>query len=447
MQTRILCLNLEKLHAQTWLEPSCAEVFLSLSPRVQFREPHFIFIDVASTTKFWRNDREILKKSLELVRKMGGVGAAAALADNAYVAQALAAHDLSHPQAQPPVSPIGQDHQTLASLPLSALKHLEGLQPWSRPQQLEHIAGFFENVGIHRIAEILSFPLLSFRERWGVTGETLWRRLHASEKQVISPLVPTDPLRTYGYFDHPIATSDLLLAELHHALAFLFLRLSGLGRFARRVELILHCEYSKHRHQIVIEPVAPGRDQRLFTDLLRYKFDTLDLENPVREYELQVFDVPEKILQLDFFESRDTTEDHWKRLISLMQQAGVQIGFLEPLPKHFPEESFHLKSDWPEVFKTEDRIEKTDEAIQVKAVYAKNLLHSPRPSLLLDRPQPISRSRLRQFRKMSFFPAERMQRGWAENRDYYFALEKNAGLTWIFQNRESKEYFLHGYFD
>ena len=68
--------------------------------------------------------------------------------------------------------------------------------------------------------------------------------------------------------------------------------------------------------------------------------EKLVLENPIREFEISLFDVPEKVQQLDFFEPRDSTEDRWRRLISFAKQANCDMGFLQIQASHFPEKSF-----------------------------------------------------------------------------------------------------------
>lgn len=451
---RTLCLHLPPL------EQSCAaEAFLVLSPRVQFRLPHFVFIDLESTAGLLGGEDRALSRALEIAIALGVPQAQAAIADHPATAQLLAVH---RPQS---ISAATDDTTTLKSLPLKFLTDFEGLVAWPQRRRIEHIISFFESLGIHHIDGIWGLSLVSFRERWGETGVTLWKRLHQQEGQVISPLLPTEPFESYAYFDDPVSLVPFLENRLHELLRFLFLRLEGQGRFAQSLQLILHCEYSSTRHQIRVEPVSPSRNLRLFADLLSAKLAQLDLENPIRECEIQLFDVAEKVDQLDFFEPRDSSEERWQRLISFAQQAEVEVGFLELVPQHFPENSYHVKADWPRVLAATDKIERIDQAIQVKSVYAKGLLNSPRPTLLLETPKALNLSDLKRFRKMSFFPTERIEASWwarlrdsmrdslkkndapPKDRDYYFAISDAGELVWIYQERQSKNYFLHGYFD
>lgn len=447
---RTLCLNLAPID-----QACAAEAFLVLSPRVQFRVPHFVFVDLESTAGLLGGEDRALIRALDIAHALGAKAPRAAIADHPALAQVLALTGANL------ISPPGEDAATLKSLPLTALTELEGLLPWPQRRRIEHIIAFFESLGLHQIDGIWNLTLPSFRERWGETGVQLWRRLHGLEGQALSPLLPTEGFQAYAHFDDPVGLLPLLRARLDELLRFLFLRLKGQGRFARRIELILHCEYSQARHRIAVEPVSPNRDLKLFQDLLFAKVEGVDLLNPVRQCEVVLDDVPEKVEQMDFFEPRDASEERWRRLISFAQQSQLEVGFLELVPQHFPENTYHLKPDWPRVLEARDLIERQDEAIQVKSVYAKALLNTPRPTLLLETPQSLSAGELRRFRKLSFFPTERLEASWwsrlrdalkkegqsASDRDYYFAVSDAGELVWIFQDRDTRAYYLHGYFD
>lgn len=439
---RTLCINLK-----TPQESSSAEAFLLLSPRVQFRFPQFIFVDIESTAHLLGGEKPLLAKALEIARNFSA-DPAVAIADSAAAAQMLAKWRPSY------IATRGKEQESFKGLGLDALKDLEGLHPWAQKRPVEHMISFFHTLGVYGLEDVLNFRLNSLRERWGDFGVLLWNRLHSQDVQVISPLIPRDPLVGYGYLDDPLGVVPLLMNRIKPHLDILFARLNGLSRYAQRMELILHCEYSDKKHSLCIEPVSPTRDQELFTDLLEKKMSLMTLENPIREFEISIFDVPEKIQQLDFFEPRDNTEDRWRRLISFAKQAQCDMGFLQMEASHFPEQSFSLVTDWPEDFKASDLVERQDDALQIKTVYAKGLSGSPRPSLLLDKPQPLTPAEAGRLRFVSALPSERIESSWwqisvqdLKNRDYYFALSHQGQLLWVFKDRINSQVYLHGYFD
>lgn len=439
---RTLCINLK-----TPQESSSAEAFLVLSPRVQFRFPQFIFVDIESTQHLFGGETACLQKALAIAQYFS-LEATAAIADTPAAAQMLAKWRPGH------LTLRGKEQESFYGLGLDALKDLEGLHPWAQKKTIEHMISFFHTLGVHGLEDVLNFRLNSLRERWGNAGVLLWNRLHSQDTQIISPLVPRDPLVGYGYFDDPLGTTPLLMARVRPQIDILFARLAGLSRFAHKLELILHCEYSDKKHLLTIEPVSPSRDQNLFEDLLEKKMTQLVLQNPIREFEITLFDVPEKIQQLDFFEPRDNTEDRWRRLISFARQSQCEMGFLQMEASHFPEQSFRLVTDWPEDFKAQDLVERQEDALQIKSVYAKGLAASPRPSLLLEKPRPLTSHEVQQLRFVSTLPSERIESSWwqvgvqdLKNRDYFFALSHQGQLLWVFKDRINSQVYLHGYFD
>ena len=394
---RVLCLNLQQNQ-----EPSSAEVFLKFSPRVQFRYPHYIFVDVDSTAGLFGGEMQLLKKAVDIARQFAPT-ATGAIADSAAVAQLLV-NDRPFE-----ITRSGEDFKLMARLPVTSFKDLEGLEPWPNKRQIEQLAHSFQSLGLDWIEDVMHFSLEALRERWGETGTLLWRRLDHQDMQVISPLVTQDPLMGYAFFDESVSTINHLQEKLNPQLAYLFLRLEGLGRMAQKLELRLFCEFSEAKHYLLIEPVAASRDLKLYKDLLLKKLESIDLQNPIKEFEIHVFDVPEKIQQLDFFEPRDSTEDRWRRLISFARQAQVEVGFLQPEPAHLPEQSYSLKTDWPKDFSPKDLIEWSEKAISVKSVYAKGLAKSPRPSLLLKEPMALSRVSLDHLKILTRVRTERIQ--------------------------------------
>ena len=166
---RILCLNLKQAQ-----EASCAEVFLKFSPRVQFRYPHYVFIDIESTSALFGGENQILKQAVELARRISPE-ATGAIADSCSVAQVMVNHkpfDISKPR---------EDAKNIGRLPLMALRDLEGLEPWRGKKGIDPVIQFLQSLGMDWIEDLFHFQEASFRERWGDLGVTLWRRLQGKE--------------------------------------------------------------------------------------------------------------------------------------------------------------------------------------------------------------------------------------------------------------------------
>lgn len=435
---RILCINL-----QTSKAPSCAEAFLCLSPRVQFRAPHFVFVDIASTSLLLGGERQVLEHAFEMAIKISP-RAQVAIADSAPMAQVFATYHQKY------LSHSGLSSEEIYSFALPALHHFEGLAPWHSKREVDHMIELFQMLGLRTLGDLKNIKLESLRERFGDVGTSLWKRVHSVEKQVISPLLTNEPLQTYGYFDDPISLIPVLFQKLKPSVEFLFLRLEGLGRFAEKLTLRLICEYSNKQHEILIETASANRNAELFLNLIERKLETLSLENPIREFEVEVIDSPEKVKQLDFFEPRDREEDKWQKLVSILGQHEVHMGFLQTEPHYFPEDSFTLVKKFPTLHEGRDEVSIIDEALQIKNTYSKALNEAPRPSLLLENPEHLKGSRVNLYRFLTAFPTERIEKNWWEDfgeRDYYLAATHCGALVWIFQDRLSGEYYLHGYYD
>lgn len=435
---RILCLNLQQS-----IDSSCAEMFLKFTPRVQFREPSFVFLDIESTAGLFGGEIQTLKKAVDLARDFA-VKATGAIANSVAVSQVLANHRPFE------VAPYGGDTIILSKLPLFVLRDLEGLEVWNQKRPIEHIINFFSLMGMEYVDDILHFQEASFRERWGDIGTILWRRLHGKEIQIISPLESNEPLQSYLYFDDPISHLPLLMNPLSEKIKNLFHRLEGLGRFLKILELVIYCEYSKKKYHLNVEPVSPTRDLRLCLDLLEHRLQEIDFLNPIRQIEIFIQDTVEKIYQLDFFEARDNTSERWKRLVSLAQQADIEMGFLQVEPSHWPEDSYVFKTELPKNIMSEDKVHHLDQAIQVKKTLSKELQKSPRPSLILKEPLRISLENLNSIKLLTRFPTERIQSSWWKSekaRDYYFATTQNGQVMWVYKDLLTDEFYIQGYFD
>lgn len=397
-----------------------------------------------------------------------GFGVQCAIADTPAGAQAFATSH--HPDrarnAGSTIIPPGEERERLSSLSLPQLIHLEGLEPWARPALLENIVTFFMMLGFKNLGDLARFSMNSLQERWGPVGELLWKRLNAQDRQVISPLSPTEPLEDYAHFDFPLSLTSLLLHQAEKSIEFLFARLQGRRLFASQLVITLHCEYSQAQHKIVIEPNTPSRDHNLFLTLLEERLSHVSLENPIRDFEVHVAPCPEKARQLDFFEPRVTDNERVQTLFSLLTQSHLPAGLYRIEPAVLPEQGWRLVSS-PEERDVEPEVPLEPRhfsigehhkdyhgegiAIAPRPFYGEAVMRAPRPTRLLRDPVPLSLGELERLTILSSHPIERLETGWWENktvcRDYYFAVSPEGECLWIFRDPATEEYFLHGYFD
>jgi hypothetical protein len=435
---RTLCLNLQRDVA-----PSVAENFLTFSPRVHYRAPGLVFLEIGSTAKMFGGEHKLLQEALDVSREFF-VEAQGAISDSPWGAQALAA------ERPGSVGPATQEWEELKAAPLSRLHDLEGLIAWSSNREIEHVVDFFHMLGIHRLGEIRSFQIDSFRERWKDTGTLIWKRLHGMDKQVISPLLPTEALQDYVHLDFPVSLLPFLLHCLERGLKRLMARLQGRGEYAKKVVVQLFCEYSDRVHMVELQPASPNRNLELFMKLLENKLSEVNLDNPIKQIEIEVVPCPEKVQQMSFFEPRVSDQEKLEQLVSVFQQADLTTGFLRVKDEILPEESWTVTAEFENYEPVEDSVDVEGQSFQIRPAYSFSLSQAPRPSRLLKQPKLLRTRELDSFQFLSHQPIERLEDSWWESsrgRDYYFALSPKGQFVWVFYDRIEHQYYLHGFFD
>lgn len=435
---RTLCLSLQRDAA-----PSVAENFLTFSPRVHYRAPGLVFMDITSTAKLFGGEQQILDEALYVSREFFG-DAVGAIADTPWGAQALT---VEKPNS---ISLPTRDLADLADAPLSRLHQLEGLIAWRNTREIEDVVDFFHMLGVHRLADIGKFQVDAFRERWNDTGTLIWKRLHGMDKQVISPLLPSESLEDFVYLDFSVSLLPFLLHCLEKSLKRLVGRLQGRGEYVRKITVNLFCEYSDQMHMIELQPSSAGRDLELFMKLLENKLAEVSLENPIKQFEVQITPCPEKTQQLDFFEPRVSDKEKVAQLVSVFNQAKITTGFLKAQDEILPEEAWAVTPEFESYEPIEDAIEIEGQSFQIKPSYSVGLTQAPRPSRLLKKPKRLGQREVDRYRFLSQQPVERLEDSWWEEsrgRDYYFALSPKGEFAWLYFDRIENQYFLHGYFD
>ncbi len=435
---RTLCLY---LHQDA--EPSVAEHFLKFSPRIHYRSPGLVFIDVTSTAKLFGGENQLMNAALSTARQIFPT-ASGAISDTPWGAQALL-HE--RPES---IIPPRCEIEELSVAPLSLLHHFEGLVAWRSAHEIERIIDFFYMLGLNKIGQIRQFEIDSFRQRWGEVGTLIWKRLHGIDQQIISPLLPTEALKEYAHLDFPISLLPFLLHRLEKMLQHLIARLQGRGEYATKIIVRLFCEYSAELHTLELQPTSPGRQFELFVKLLENKLTTINLDNPIQQIEVEVIPCPEKIQQLSFFEPRISDREKLSQLMSLLQQSGLTTGFLQPKDEVLPEKAWTLTTDFKVHQPLQDSVTIAGESFQIRPAYSAALSQAPRPSRLLIKPRALNLDEVKRLNFLSTQPIERLEDSWwdcARGRDYYFALSPKGEFVWLFYDQNEKQYYLHGFFD
>src|SRR5262249_11363292 len=157
-----------------------------------------------------------------------------------------------------------------------------------------------------------------------------------------------------------------------------------------KIILQLFCEYSNRCHLIELAPASPNRNLELFMKLLENKLADVSLDNPIKEFEIEVLPCPEKIHQLDFWEPRVSDQDKLNQLVSVLQQASVTSGFIKPKDEVLPEDAWEVISHYECEDDVQDEVEVSGTSLQIRPSYSASLREAPRPSRLLRQPRRLS---------------------------------------------------------
>jgi protein ImuB len=173
-------------------------------------------------------------------------------------------------------------------------------------------------------------------------------------------------------------------------------------------------------------------EQRRLLDVAVQKLTRLELKAPVRAMELISGSLRAlSAASLDAFagltgaSSRDTAPQLVERLRARLGEEAV-YGFCL-IPEHRPEAAWR-------------RVRELRAACASQQVVAEGM---PRPVWLLAEPLPWSKPEMLQG-------PERIESGWWDGkgvaRDYYVAQRHHGAKLWVFQERQSKRWYLHGVF-
>jgi len=309
------------------------------------------------------------------------------------------------------------------------------------PQRLQTL----QSMGVLRIGELLRLPRAGVARRFG--PEAL-RDLDVAVGKQAAPrrmFVPLERFRERADFDTEIETVAYLQEAakplIAHCTQFLRKRQAGI----QTLQLTL-------RHRVL--PVTRVRlglagitgEQRRLMDVLDQKLNRLELRAPVRGMELKSGTLqPLSASSLDAFAGlrsggRDTVPQLVERLRARLGDGAVYG--LVSIAEHRPEAAWRRVNV---LTSTDSRLNEVSESADQDFMQ--------RPVWLLAQPVSFSACDLQQLRRGELIleqGPERIESGWWDGkgvaRDYYVARRVRGPRWWIFQERLTRDWFLHGVF-
>lgn len=324
--------------------------------------------------------------------------------------------------AQPVADPAALS-TVLAPLPLAALPLLPKVQDALRA------------VGLATVGELLALPAAPLAKRHGPAFTLYLDRLLGRRPDVRPRFrLPPKYQRRFDLMGEVEHSEGLLFPlqrmtrELGH---FLKARDTGLQAFRLTLQ---HGRASGGRVQpdtvLDLRLASPARDAERLLRVLRERLGRLPMPAPVRSLKLdaeQFIEPPTG--QGDLFENHAGDDEAWSQLVEkLVARLGAEaVSALGLVADHRPERSWRLRA--------------CDAPPPSPAAMPSLAALPPRPIWLIDPPKPLPAAPAR----IAGF--ERLEGGWWDGddvqRDYYRSEVQGSGL-WVYRDRRSEAWFLHG---
>jgi protein ImuB len=305
-------------------------------------------------------------------------------------------------------------------------------------REREALEGFMA-IGVKTIGAALALPREGFARRFGQALLDALDRAHGRLADPRSWFVP--PARFHARLELPaeVTQTEALLFATRRLLVqlegFLAARSGGVQRLVLR---LFHAE--SRATEVPIGLVAPARDAAHFTVLVRERFASVTLRDPVRALTLAADDVVPLAGETRALFSDDAgpggAPGDWPKLVERLR---ARLG------------AAHVAG----IALAEDhRPERASRVAEPGAQYALPLAASgPRPFWLLAEPRPLD--------EVGAVPhhdgplallagPERIESGWWDGsdaaRDYFIAATPERQLVWVYRSRRPEGWFLHGLF-
>jgi protein ImuB len=262
--------------------------------------------------------------------------------------------------------PAGGEREALASLPVSALRVSPAI-----------VAGLDE-VGVHRVADLMALPRGAVASRFDGELVRRWRQVLGELVEMVDPVRPRPPIRSEVLFDGPTDQWESIESATHHVVSLLAAELTRQDRGVRVFDVAwLRPRAEPTRVSIALS--RPSAVHRHLWSLVRSRLERLDLGEGVegvvatasRTARLRLVAGASLIAGHDLAAA---SEAAWGELIdTLVGRFGADgVLAVDPIESHLPERA----CAWRSV------MERGPGRVTAMA-------RSDRPTVLLSRPEPI----------------------------------------------------------
>lgn len=454
------------------------------SPIVHIEGDDTLILDTTGCERLFHGEENLLRLAIEGLSNRG-FSARGAVADTPGAAWALA-HAHPNPAA---ISKPGQIAADLAPLPVWSLR------------VNEQVTKSLALVGVVTLASLFHLPRSSLASRF---SEELLRRIDqalGNIPEVPNPYHPQPTLTSRIHFGAPTTRLDTLIEAVHRALDPFCRKLARQMLGVRQMFLTFYCpdvpaEQGTQTRTVTL-PVdlsQPTRSQKHLRSLLAVTLDKLTLPAPTDSLVLWAKETdPLDDWQDELF---NTDSSDGRELSNLLDRLATRLGPQtvvrpEPLSDHQPERAFQYVSLVGEREPTSPRPatraapraagfssrgrpqvhqapQTTDTPRRLKPAAQEfdreNAVPNSRPLRLSPHPVEVAATAIvpdgppiafrlngTQHTVVDSVGPERIETGWWRGphlkRDYYRVTTKKGQRFWLFRQRDTRQWFLHGWFD
>lgn len=288
-------------------------------------------------------------------------------------------------------------------------------------------------LGLRTVGELLRLPRDGLSRRFGTVLLDYFDRARG---RIVDPraqfALPAEFNATLP-FPADVRQTDALLFGVQRLLKMLqgFLRAHDAGAQTLNLRL-LHA--APPHTDIALHLLAPQRAPQHLLTVMRERIERTALRAPVTALELRAGDLqPWTARAEDLFAHKKNADSHlFERLQARLGSARLQG--LTTAETHSPECAWHYR------------------ALSERAQSSARDISSPRPLWLLPVPQSlaVSAGTPQWYGTLTLRQGpERIESGWWQQdrtRDYFIAETSDGAQLWIFRERRSRAWFLHGFF-
>lgn len=338
----------------------------------------------------------------------------------------------------------GQGRAAVAGLPVALLR-----APAALVDQLRL-------VGVRTAGQLAALPRPSVLRRFGAAGERAWRIASGDDDRTLDAFHPDEPIVERAELESPCESLEPLAFVLKGLLDRAHARMAGRGVAALRLVLTLGLDGADD-HEEEVTLARPLRAAPTLLAIARERLASVQLEAPIVQIAVRVAEAASfRGLQLDLLTPRETGVESLDELLARLTGAfGVDAVFAPSLADRWRPEGAWARGAFTGAAPRASRAAPRDRP------HARPPSRPPAslPLTLLPVPEPIAwdsrggRGLVRGARWQAVEAVQGPERlagewwGAPFDRDYWVVRLGDGARWWIFRDRQSGEWRLHGVFE